>query len=731
MIPFLAHTQNEKQHSEPLIEHLQKTSVLSGKYAESFGEQNAGNWMGLFHDAGKASILFQEMLSGKEHHINHAAAGAALLYSQNPQIARAIYGHHDGLVWSILPDLKRSQQEPDSKDSQTGKRFAVSGKKQYCDTANFMHTIPNVPAEQPVLNPDAVSYYKALPEMLHTRMLLSCLCDADYTATASHYDSSVMDHTELHCVDGAQILDALTMFRQRIISQSDADQKLNEIRNAVYESCLHAAEQTPGLFTLTAPTGTGKTLALLAFAARHAAIYQKQRIIIVLPFLSIISQNAKIYREICGDILEAHSMASYGEEENVRMFAEQWNAPVIITTSIKFFESFFGSRPSDLRFLHNIANSVIVFDEAQSIPQELTGVTIETMRCLCESFRSTVLFSTATQPAFDVRKDVLYQPYEIVQSPASLYEQTHRVEVNWRLNPSTSFEQIAEEIAAQNSVCCVLNRKDHTQKLYELLRKLCQDDSCFHISTDMCKAHRDAVIQNITERLKTGQPCRLISTSCIEAGVDLDFAVMFRALGPLEALVQCAGRCNRNGRQSGRMTVFVPDEPKQYPTPGYRNAAEKVKLLLSRHPVDLCNPEHIREYYTELFSDANYDHDKPALIKAIDEHDFVETERQYRFIPQSGVNVLVPYQQEIALFDDLVAEVRTKGISRDWMRRAAPLTVTSYHEDKLKSLAEPCMMYHKGKAIVVPGWYILLADNCYDIATGLHFAEESSLDYLI
>ncbi len=701
-------------------------------FAGTFSEELAGEWMGWFHDAGKASSLFQGVLDHTEYHVNHAAAGAALLWNVHPQISRAIYAHHDGLVWWIKPDLDRSAKETGAQDSQNGDRFAVSGKQQYSSLNAFMRSIPGIPLQKrPVLQDDIESGYAHLPEMLHTRMLLSCLCDADYTASASHEDPDVLRAAEENKVDGDRILRALTAYRNEVKANSHADTSLNTIRDTVYLSCLEAAEQEPGLFTLTAPTGTGKTIALLAFAARHAAKYHKRRIIVVLPFLSIITQNASVYREICGDLLEAHSMVSYGNQGSVRLLAERWNAPVIVTTSVKFFETFFKSQPSDLRYLHSIADSVIVFDEAQSIPQNLVGTTMETMRCLCETFHCTVLLSTATQPAFDVRPDVTFTPREIMKDPAALYAKTDRVRVEWRLDPPVPLEEIADEMAALPNVCCVMNRKDHTQKLYQALIRRCSQEECFHISTDMCKAHRDAVLKQITERLAHCQPCRLVSTSCIEAGVDLDFAVMYRALAPLEAIIQCAGRCNRNGKQEGRMIVFLPDEEKRYPTIAYQNAARKVELLLSRHPVSICDPSHIREYYTALFGDANYDHDKPALVKAIEKHDFAEVEKQYRFIPQSGVNVLVPYAEQIGLFEELTEEAEKKGITKDWMRRAAAITVTCYREEKLRDLAEQCVIYERGKPHPVPGWYILLSRDCYDAHIGLHFEDDSSLEYCL
>lgn len=729
---YYAHSANSQGRKEPLEEHLRKTAVLAELFAKAFGEGNAGKLMGWYHDIGKAADLFQGVLEHREHNVNHAAAGAFILRHVDMQTARAVYGHHDGLVWNICSDLDTSFKTEGAQDTQKGKRFSVSGNSQYTELSAYCRTLPDMPRSKPSLNEDVHSFYENLPEMLHTRMLLSCLCDADYTSTASHEDEALFEQAiHENRIDAELVLRRIEEYRKGIKARSNSDSRLNEIRDKVYESCLKAGAMPPGLFTLTAPTGTGKTLALFAFAAEHAKQYGKSRIIIVLPFLSVISQNVKIYREICGTVLESHSMAECSEDKISHIIAERWDSPVIVTTSVRFFEELFRSKPTELRSLHSIANSVIVFDEAQSIPCELTGTTIESMRALCETFGCSVLFSTATQPAFDIRRDILFNAREIMDDPAEVYRTTSRVNIRWETDEKISLSEIAEEMSEQESACCVLNRKDHTQKLFSKLLESCPDDEIFHISTDMCKSHRDSVLREITERLEKKLPCRLVATSCIEAGVDLDFSRMYRALAPLEAIVQCAGRCNRNGRGIGEMTVFIPDEEKLYPSRSYENAANKVLLLLSRHEIDICDPEHIREYYTELFSDKGYDHDKPALVDAIAGHDFGMTEKEYRFIPNSGANVLVPYGCEMRLFDELVSQAHTNGISPQWMKRAAAITVSCYREDKLRDIAEQCIMQYKGKAYEVPGWYILHDEKFYNEKTGLHFTDDSSFDYLI
>ena len=445
----------------------------------------------------------------------------------------------------------------------------------------------------------------------------------------------------------------------------------------------------------------------------------------MLPFLSIISRNAAIYRDICENVLESHSMCSY--DESTRLFSERWSSPIIVTTSVKFFEALFRSKPTDLRFLHNIADSVIIFDEVQSLPAELSGTSVEAINSLCKMFRCTAVFSTATQPAFDLRPDVGYRPVEIVSDPQALYDAAKRVTVDWRTEYKTELSDIADEMSHLSSVCCVVNRKDHSHKLFSLLKERCDD--CFYISTDMCKAHRDAVIKEISERLKNGLPVRLVSTSCIEAGVDMDFEYMYRALAPLDSIVQCAGRCNRNGRGVGRMTVFIPNEEKLYPSASYENAADIVRLMSSGRAIDINDPLQIREYYRRLFED--HREDKPKLVKAINDMDFAEVERQYKLIDNSGASVLVPYSGRVDLFNELAKEAAEQGITAAWIARATPITVTSYRTDKLSELCERAMLKTSRGIVPASDWYILNDKRFYDENSGLFFNDESSLEYII
>ncbi len=723
---YYSRSENRFGEKELLKVHLKKTAALARQFAESFGEGDCGELLGLFHDAGKASERFQGVLKGCEHGINHEACGAFFLWQSNHKLlARVVYAHHKGIVRDIEGRLSDSYKTESSKDK-TGRRFAVSGAEEYKNALDFLKNEVGIPNFRIEMIKENNSFYKNLPRMLHARMLLSCLADADYSASATHNDEEYLEKSTDEKLYPQLIFENLEKYRLEIIKNSNSDAELNNIRDSVYRDCISAAEKESGVFTLTAPTGTGKTLALLGFAAKHAAKYKKERIIFVLPFLSIIDQNAKIYREICGNVLESHSMSSY--DEQTKLFAERWTSPVIVTTSVKFFEALFKSMPADIRFLHSIANSVIVFDEAQSLPAELIGTSMETLNSLCEMFRCTVVLSTATQPAFDLRRDINYAPKEIISDPRLLYDKTRRVNVEWNISEPMELETVAEEMSHEHSVCCVVNRKDHSHKLFSLLKE--RADDCFYISTDMCKAHRARVIEEIIRRQKNGLSCRLVSTSCIEAGVDLDFDVMYRALAPFDSIIQCAGRCNRNGKTSGKMTVFIPNEEKLYPSPFYGNAANCVRIISARHSIDINNPEHIREYYAELFK--NCSEDKKELVNAVDNFDFEETAKRYKLIGKTGVNVLVPFEGECGLFDELYKEATERGITKSWMRRAAPITVTSYNVEKLSELCErPVALVTSRGKFETRDWFILSAEKFYTNDEGLVFDNDSSLDFII
>lgn len=529
--------------------------------------------------------------------------------------------------------------------------------------------------------------------MLYTRMLFSCLVDADYTASAMNEDDTYLALAEDEAFDPQALLKKLYAYRNGIKARSTAEQTLNVCRDQVFEQCGKMGREPEGLYTLTAPTGTGKTLAMLHFALQHCLQHGKKRIIVVLPFLTLAEQSAETYANIIPNVLIDHSQSDLPEE--ARELAARWSAPVIITTSVRFFEALFSDRPTVCRKLHNIANSVVLFDEAQSLPAELTSATIRTVNELCSRYHTTMVFSTATQPDFGACEGLQWRPREILPENEKLFAALQRVAVEWRLKADTPLETIAEEMALRDSVCVIVNLRRHARKIAESLSRLCPEDTVFFLTTNLCPAHRSRQIEIIRRRLKEKLPCRVVATQCIEAGVDLDFDTMYRALAPLEAIVQAAGRCNRNGcAAAGQVIVFRPTDSSRMPYPDdrYNNAATIV--WEKRPPFSIHDPNDIREYYRQVFSDA---HDKKDLTDAINEYrDFKKTAAQYKLVDNTGSRVIVPYDGEWERYRHIAEQARQQGLTAALLREAAPITVTCFVKE-ISTYAEEIPYARRGR----------------------------------
>ena len=549
------------------------------------------NWGAHVHDFGKYTKTSQDVLKGTRTGVDHAISSACFLeccYKGSPgscPVIEAVNGHHDGLVAydMIKAELHAIADDCKQAHGNAGKTPSIESRRQLEDaSAAFRKDFPDFRLPKLPIPPAA-----ELESMLYTRLLFSCLVDADYTASAMNDDSTYLDRAEDSCFDPQMLLEKLYAYCSDIRQASTADKTLNRYRDQVFEQCGNMGDAPEGLYTLTAPTGTEKTLALLHFALRHCLKHGKKQIIIVLPFLTLAEQNAKTYSEIIPNVLVDHSQSDLPEE--ARELAARWSAPVIITTSVRFFEALFSDRPAVCRKLHNIANSVVVFDEAQSLPANLTSATLRAVNELCRRYHTAMVFSTATQPDFAARGDLNWTPREILPEHRELFEALRQVDVEWRLEHETPLEAIAEEMAGHDSVCTIVNLRRHARQIAAALARLCGEDTFFFLTTDLCPAHRSRQIELIRQRLKQKRPCRVVATQCIEVGVDLDFERLYRALAPLDAIVQAAGRCNRNGCGSmGRVIVFRPEDSHMpYPNDWYNNAAVMVQemnlpLLYSR-----------------------------------------------------------------------------------------------------------------------------------------------------
>lgn len=715
---FNAKSANQYHGAITNREHCERVSELAEKFGAEIYKPNEAYIAGLFHDFGKYSNTFDDVLNGIRKNIDHAFPGAAFLFmikklngiDGSPKwkifepIIESIAGHHDGLISMRLKSnaLKETYETPSADICPSGKFPSLRGKAEF-DLAKSAFREDFKEFSFPKLLPRTIE--NKVDDMLDTRMLFSCLVDADYSISASDDDPDYLVKNSREPLDAESPLKALELHREEIKQKSNADKSLNMIRDKVFESCGNAGMLPPGLYTLTAPTGVGKTLSMLNFALRHCIANSMRRIIVVLPFLTLAEQTEKEYRQIFSNVLVDHSQSDLPDE--LRELASRWDAQVIITTSVRFFESLFSDKPTDCRKLHNIADSVILFDESQSLPAELAPATIKSVNSLCKKYKCSMVFSTATQPDFGSLRDTEWKPTEILPDNKALFDKMRRVKVEWRLiknaqneyNPT--FADIAAEMAEYNNVCAIVNLRCHARELFENLKKLRGSDGLYLLTTDLCPAHRIEVVKEIRDRQTSHKSCIVIATQCIEAGVDLDFDTMFRSLAPLESIIQAAGRCNRNKRlEYGRVIVFEPSDD-SYPDNSYKSAALIVKNLWSNNPeLDICNPNLISEYYSLFFRGG-----KPSkkLEEAIEIKDYANVSKEYKLIKNSGVQLIVPWSGKLDIFNEII---NAKKIDRSLLHKAAPITVNCFDKDYVASIATPIKLGRPGDERET-GYYIM------------------------
>ena len=511
---YYAKSANPQGHQETVKEHLQMVAALAREYGEALGIPDAAKLGAEVHDFGKYTEASQDVLKGTRTGVDHAISGACFLeccYKGSPgsrPLIEAVNGHHDGLVAydMIRAELHAIVDDRKQAHGNAGKTPSIKSRKQLeAANAAFRNDFPDFRLPKLPLPPDT-----ELESMLYTRMLFSCLVDADYTASAMNDDSTYLDRAEDSCFEPQMLLEKLYAYCGGIRQASTADKTLNRYRDQVFEQCGNMGDGPEGLYTLTAPTGTGKTLALLHFALRHCLRHGKKRIIIVLPFLTLAEQNAKTYSEIIPNVLVDHSQSDLPKE--ARELAARWSAPLIITTSVRFFEALFSDRPAVCRKLHNIAGSVVIFDEAQSLPANLTSATLRAVNELCSRYHTTMVFSTATQPDFAARGDLDRTPREILPEYWELFDALRRADVEWRLERETPIETIAEEMSGCGRVCTIVNLRRHARQIADALSRLCPEETVFFLTTDLCPAHRSWQIELIRQRLKQKLPCRVGAT---------------------------------------------------------------------------------------------------------------------------------------------------------------------------------------------------------------------------
>ena len=600
-----SHTSGGKETWQTLQAHSETGGELCANFASSFGSCEWGRLLGRLHDFGKARSSFQGYLArvnglDDEEYDNgahgHSGAGACLAVARFGKMGRllaySIAGHHAGLPdWSggENPNGALVQRLNDEKivlEEETLKRYEIN--------LELPSKLPPVPWKMD-RNTSDVSFWM--------RMLYSCLVDADFLDTEAFMDSERSEERSKP-YPSLEVLSDEFFEKLNVMEAVASKTKVNEIRSQIRLSCESAADEDPGLFSLTVPTGGGKTLSSAAFALKHALKHRLKRVIYVIPYTSIIEQTADVLRGFFGaeNVLEHHSNFDPEKETlRSRLSSENWDAPIIVTTSVQFFESLYACRSSRCRKLHNIAESVVILDEVQLLPLRLMLPCAEAIKLLSMHYRTSVVLSTATQlnlpgvKPSDVR--------EIIPSSLDLYHRLKRTEVEFPadLSARRTWDEIASELYSFNQVLCIVNTRRDCRDLYEKM-----PEGTIHLSAGMCGEHRSKVIAEIKRKLADGVPIRVVSTQLVEAGVDIDFPVVYRAFSGLSSVAQSAGRCNREGRLNGfgRVVVFMP--PERTPIKDLRDGEYALTDLLVRPcGVDMDDAEVYPEYFSAVQNRAN------------------------------------------------------------------------------------------------------------------------------
>lgn len=729
-MPFFAHSAPPSESGAPwhlLADHLRGVADRAKAFAQAALPDDREfvqlAWIaGLLHDLGKYRPEFQEYLAGrrcKSEATWHKQAGAAWAAdSGRADVAFAIAGHHGGIPNKI--DLVEGIKKPGGRDvCQQVLERAIRD----CSALQFDWP--------PAKGSDPRQFD------LRVRMLFSCLVDADWQDTSHYCDTAASRDSEPPPpLEAARMLEAVLAYLQERAQRCEA--RMRRLRDEVLQASLSAAQQSTGLFAMTVPTGGGKTLASLAFALAHAQAHGLRRIIYVAPYLSILEQNAREIRCAIGvpegtpTVFEHHSLSEPGDstrddpdddvghdrQAELRRRAENWDAPLIVTTNVQFLESLFSNRPGRCRKLHNIARSVVILDECQTLSPGLVSPTCLMLQGLVEEAGASIVLCTATQPAWTARSDFpdgLKHVREIAPPELDLFRRLVRVRVEWpsQDDPPWDWSRVAREMAREPSSLCIVNTRRSALELFGLLREQGLA-TALHLATFMCPAHRLAVVDEVRRRLAAGESCHLVSTQLIEAGVDVDFPLVLRELGPLESIIQAAGRCNREGllnsadnQPGGRVVVFRA----QYGSlldDWYKRGAQILEsnFLRAGSPPDIGCPEHVADYFVRLYRSGELD--KYSLQSARLRSLFATIEEKYKLITEVSRPVVVATWERRATEIEALLEALDRRPTRANFRRLTPFQVNL-----------PAWKRAEVEHLIVPRGEVDVWLGLYDEATGL------------
>lgn len=710
---YYAHsTENsDKSDWQKLSDHLENVAGKAKDYAEVFGAGQWGALAGNNHDLGKGTLPWQaylrqannvidEFAKYYEGHPTHAAVGAQWLYEHSKEagklLAYCIAGHHGGLPnWFDLSSAALEEKL----------------QKQYSEI-NISHSIPEFPEKLPFLpNPERFGFQL----QFFTRMLFSCLVDADYLDTEVSLDRKKSDQRTSY-LDLDKLGEKFWVNFNALRNKADQTTRVNQQRERVLKDCLQAAKRKPGLFSLTVPTGGGKTLASLAFALNHAKKHGKRRIIYVIPFTSIIEQNARVFRDILGDdvVLEHHcNFIPDDSDWKTRLSSENWDAPLVVTTNVQFFNSFYANKTSKCRKLHNVAESIIIFDEVQAIPVEKLKPCLEVIKELSLNYGVTSILCTATQPAIEFSEQFkcgLKNVREIINDVPKLFSALKRTE---EIFIGTLSEQdVANQLLARDQVLCIVNTR---QQALDIFDHLPEADENIHLSALMHPAHRTKKLDEIRSRLLSANhiPCRVVSTQLIEAGVDVDFPCVFRAVAGIDSIAQAAGRCNRNGLSETPCKMFIFEFPEDSGCSFFRQATQSAEKLFKPFAGRLTTPECVREYFADFFWKNEQRMDEDGIIgkwcRSAQSLDIQFKEiAQFKMIKSATEPVIIALDENVVKLVKSLEFVELKGgILRKLQQFSVQIYPYQFAEIK-NWLENP-----------VPGVWVLRSEELYSDTTGL------------
>jgi CRISPR-associated endonuclease/helicase Cas3 len=720
-----AHSANDKGVCQTLLEHSNNVAEIASAFAVNFSSQDWTYDIGLLHDLGKSSKAFQDYLQKSSSQdsdedgeyalkTNHSGAGAIYAAEKlkciGKVMAYCIAGHHVGLGdWTSIQE--RIGETGGGKD------------KKYFDSQVCEYVQNRLSIKNNLLPPKLNNFRNDMH--LWVRMLYSCLVDAD------RLDTEKFLNEEKH-KKRAKFSSLNDLYNKFLKGREDkiksaSSTKLNKIRKNIFDCCIEAANKVPGFFELAVPTGGGKTLSAMAFAFKHAKIHNKDRIIYVIPYTSIIEQTAKILKDILGDenVVEHHSSIDPNKEtESSRLASENWDSSIIVTTNVQFFESLYANKSSKCRKLHNITNSIIILDEAQMLPTELLYPCVDAMKQLVNNYKTTILFSTATPLDFSEKMTeinpkfpTINQIEKIIPENMNLYNELKRVNYNFlpKNSESDSWDKIASKLNQHEQVLCVVNtRKD----CYDLFK--CMPKGTVHLSALMCAQHRSTKIDDIKKKLASKKEIRVISTSLIEAGVDIDFPIVFRAFAGMPSIIQTAGRCNREGGNIANGKVFVFNAPSVIPVGLMRKSADSTRDLMSRASFQIDTADISKEFFKLFVSKANeigYRKLNEALIQdaCLGKFQFSSYAKDFNLIDDKyNKAVIIKYNNNNGLIDKLRYAGIDKNLMRELQRYIVNIPDIKFRDMQSNGLIEE----------VQCGIFIQDADGFYDEEVGLNIFDD-------